>query len=446
MTSPDTILTLLSRFAPVFSRPVWKKVQVLFTGTILARGPRRVSSALKAIGLFKNFNYSKYHRVLSRDQYSPLRLAKILFCLLLKLIPKGEPILIGTDESLERRKGRKIKAKGCYRDAVRSSKGKLVTSFGLKWECMALMIRLPFTSRRWALPFMTVLSPPEKVNQQQGKRHRATIDWTILMMKVVCRWIGKPWILLGDGAYACMNLAKHCVEKQVTLITRCRWDSQFYEFPKPEPPRRGRKRIKGDRIFLKKLLEDDAQDWKIIELNWYGGKKKTMKLLSHTALWYQSGKTPLPIRYVMIVDPDGEISPGILMSTKTELEPEKIVEYFVTRWNIEVTFEEVRAHLGFETQRQWSDKAIARTTPLLMGLFSLITIIACTFKDSPLFKVKSTEWYQKNDEATFSDVLAFVRRMIWSDKYFSNSDSKSDSVNIPFHDLELLIEQLVSSG
>ena len=268
------------------------------------------------------------------------------------------------------------------------------------------------------------------------------------MVKVVCRWLNKnKWFLLGDGAYACLRLASACIKNSVTLISRLRLDAQLYEFPEPAPVgKRGRKRIKGDRIHLKKLVDDESQPWETHEVKWYGEKTKTVKLLTNVCLWYQAGKTPVTIRYVLVVDPNDKHTPAVFFSTDADLSATKIIEYFVLRWNIEVTFEEARAHLGIETQRQWSDKSIARTTPLLMGLFSLVTLIALKLRSTYQLAPLSTAWYPKNDNATFSDIIAFVRRVIWANKYFSKSKNLSNSIKIDRFDLNLLINQLAESG
>ena len=227
------------------------------------------------------------------------------------MLPDAWPILIAADETLERRKGKKIKAKGCYRDAVRSSESMVVKCFGLKWECMALIVPLPFCKRPWALPFMTVLAPSKKANIAAGKSHKTSIDWTIIMVKLVCRWLGgRTWILIGDGAYACMQLAQVCIKKGVTLVSRLRLDAQLYEFPEPRAAgARGRKRIKGKRIHLKEYITDDSKDWKTCEVKWYGGQRKTIKLFSQMCLWYQAGKTPVALRYVLVLDPAGANKP-----------------------------------------------------------------------------------------------------------------------------------------
>ena len=448
LTLPSEIITFLSNFACVFSKPTWCRVKLLLTGAILCRGSRRITSILRVMGLGNDPHFENYHRVLNRAKWNSLHLSKILFGLLVALLPASTPILIAADETIERRKGKKIKAKGCYRDAVRSSQSTVVKCFGLKWECMALIVPLPFCSRHWALPFMTVLAPSKKANEKAGRKHKTSIDWTIIMLKIVCRWLKKrSWILIGDGAYACMSLALTCISNNVTLISKLRLDAQLYKFPEEKTPgKRGRNRIKGERIKLKDCIDDDTQGWELKDIKWYGNKTKTVKILSRACLWYQAGKPPATLRFVLVIDPEGKSRDEAFFSTDINLSPEKIIEYYVLRWNLEVTFEEVREHLGVETQRQWSDKAIARTTPLLMGLYSLVTLIALQMKELYELTPLSTAWYQKKNEITFSDVIAFVRRIIWSEKYFSRSRISSDIVKIERGEFNSLINQLAATG
>jgi hypothetical protein len=203
------------------------------------------------MGLSNSANFSKYHRVLSRANWNGLALAKILLGLLVQLLPASWPIIIAVDETLERRRGKKIKAKGLYRDAVRSSQSNVVTSYGLKWECMALIVPLPWCKRSWALPFLTVLAPSKKANEAEGKRHKTSIDWTKQMVCVVSRWLKRTWILVGDGAYACMDLALTCVTRGAILISRLRLDAQLFEFPVAEKKKLGRKHIKANAYILR---------------------------------------------------------------------------------------------------------------------------------------------------------------------------------------------------
>ena len=361
------IISVLTAFAPVFTRPTWKNINTLLIGAILCRGARRITSILRVMGLSEVKNFSKYHRVLSRTQWNSLAASKILFGLLIKLLPEACPKIIAVDETLERRRGKKIKAKGAYRDAVASSQSRVVICFGLKWECMTLIVLLPWCKRPWALPFMVILSPSKKSDEAAEKRHKTSIDWTIQMVRCVRRWLNRaPWILVGYGAYACMELAKTCVKSGATLISRLRLDAQLYEFPNVKPVgKRGRNQVKGLRIQLKELLSDPSQTWQILTVKWYGGEQRTIEYLTFECLWYHAGELPLKLRIVLVKTPGGKNEAETFFSTDITNSPTQIIEWFVLRWNIEVTFAETRAHLGIETQRQWSDKAIARTTPRL---------------------------------------------------------------------------------
>jgi len=422
------ILAVLAIFSSEFSRPTWKNSQILLEGAILCRGPRRITSILRVLGLASVRNFSKYHRVLSRAQWNGLNLSKILLGLLIQILPDSWPLLIAVDETLERRRGKKIKAKGLYRDAVQSSQSHVVTSFGLKWECMMLIVPLPWCKRPWALPFLTLLAPSKKSNEKANRRHKTSLDWTRQMVMLVSRWLKRRWILVGDGAYACMQLAATCIKQKVVLISRLRLDAQLFEFPMVEEKKLGRKPIKGARIQLKTFLTDTKQKWQQGIVDWYGAEKRHIDYITFTCLWYHAGCAPITLRIVLVKTPNGKNSAEVFFSTDINLAPEKIIHYFVLRWNIEVTFEESRALLGVETQRQWSDKAIARTTPLLMGLFSFVTLVA--FKMHQIKKLVSMEfssWYSKEGDLTFSDILTIVRHSILSKKYFSKSEKLFDS-------------------
>ena len=444
-----TILSIIEAFSSVFTRPTWKKMQILLLGAILCRGPRCITNILRVMDLKTWKNFSQYHHVLSRAEWSNLALSKILLGLLIMLVPPSWPILIAIDSTLERRNGKKIKAKGAYRDAVRSSQTHVVTCFGLQWECMALIISLPWCKRPWACPFMVLLSPSKKANEEAGKRHKTSIDWAQQMVKQVSRWLSKKsWTLLADGAYACMALAKTCAQRNVTFISRLRLDAQLFKFPETPPPgKRGRKRVKGDRIQLRTLLADSTKKWKSLKVKWYGNTQKTIKCLSFTCLWYHAGEAPIKLRIVLVKTPNGKNAAEVFCSTNTKNTPAEIIERYILRWNIEVTFEEVRAHLGVETQRQWSDKAIARTTPLLMGTYSVVALIGLKMHEKkPLEVHEKTSWYNKNRELTFADIIIAVKRSIWAERYFPKSENTPDLFKLPNQSLTFLLDQIALAG
>ena len=401
---PTSILLVILPFAPLFTRPTWEHLQVLLTGTLLCQGPRTVAAALRVMGLGQEKRFEQYHRVLNRARWSGLHGAQILLGRLIKLIPPSWLVIIAIDETLERRKGERIAAKGVYRDAVRSTQRKVVTCLGLQWICMALIVPLPWSRRAWALPFLTLLAPSERADQVAGKPHRTVVGWTIVMLRLVSRWRQRrPWILIGDGSYACVLLAWECLTAQATLISRLRLDARLFAFPQPVPPgRRGPKPKKGQALAkLATRVQAALEQGEEVSVDWYQGTK-VLRVLSGVCLWHTPGLPPLPVRWVLVVDPAGKLAPQAFFTTGLTMSPQCVVELFVLRWSIEVTFEEVRRHLGVETQRQWSALAIARTTPLLLALFSLVCLIVHRLRDCWPFLPRSTAWYLKS-QATFSD-------------------------------------------
>jgi hypothetical protein len=411
------ILSVLIPFATLFSRPVWKKALILFLGVILCRGKRTVCAALRIVGLSHDSNFSNYHHFLNRDQWSLLTGSRILLSSLAALAGTGNPLIFFIDETLERRKGPMIKAKGYYRDAVRSSKRTVVKSSGLKWLTLAASWQFPFSERCFALPFMTVLEPSLKSDKEANRRHKTTLRWTVQILIQVTRWLkNTPITLVGDGGFACAELAWQCIKLNVCLVTRLKMNARIYDFPAAdEPGKRGRKKTKGARLYsFKAMMELPDLPWKEIVIKGYGQKPKRLKYISCISLWGADGFEPVPIRWVLLTDPEGELDPIPLMSTDLTMLPETIITLFIKRWNLEVTFEEVREHLGVETQRQWSDKAIARTTPILMGLYTIICLICNRLQEEAPIEVAQTAWYEKKD-ATFSDLMKGVRKILWKD-------------------------------
>jgi hypothetical protein len=411
------ILSVIIPFSTLFSSPVWRRCLTLFAGAILCRGKRTVCAALRVMGLDHEKHFSSYHHVLNRVKWSLLSAAKILLCLIVKVTGSQDPLILFIDETLERRKGRKIKAKGYYRDAVRSSKQNIVKSSGLKWLSLAACWRFPFSNRHFALPFMTVLESSAKSDKRANKRHKTTLQWTIQMLMQVVRWLKNTSIILvGDGGFACGALAWRCIKLRVALISRLKMNACLYDFPQEgSPSKRGRKKTKGDRLYsFKKMLEIPDLGWKEIIVEGYGQKKKTLKYITSVNLWGGDGFLPVPIRWVLVVDPAGDLDPMPLMCTDLLMTAEKMITLYFRRWNIEVTFEEVREHLGVETQRQWSDKAIARTTPILMGFYTIVCLICNRIAEEQSIEVAQTAWYEKKD-ATFSDLIKTIRKILWKD-------------------------------
>src|SRR5918993_1174215 len=376
------MIRLLEPFAPLFSMRVFQHVGVLVAGAILAPGRRTVSSALRAMGLDQHKRFHRYHRVLSRASWSSLQASRILLGLLLEAFVGEGPLILGIDETLERRWGKKIAARGVYRDPVLSTHETFVKSSGLRWVCVMLLVEVPWASRVWALPFLSALAPSERYAAKRGRRHKKITEGAWQLLLVLRRWHPRREIVaVADRAYASLKLLDQCrkLSDPITFISRLRLDAALYE---PVPPRRprqiGKPRIKGERLpNLSVVAEDPRTAWKPTKIaNWYGSGERRVEIASQTAVWYSTGLFAVPLRWVLVRDPQGEFKTQALLCTDLDADPQKIVSWFVMRWQLEVTFQEMRRHLGFETQRQWSELAIRRTTPALLGLFSVITLFA----------------------------------------------------------------------
>ena len=430
LTLPDIIIAVLTPFAQAFSYRVWDLVQVLVIGAILTPGKRTVTAILRTMGLEDDPQYQNYHRLLNRAKWSGLQVSQILLGLLVDAFcAAGIPLVIGADETLERRKGQKIKAKSIFRDPVRSSQNYTVHVFGLRWISMMLLVTVPWSSRIWALPFLTVLAPSEKTNDANGKRHKTSIDWIMQMTSAVRRWQPtRPITLVTDGGLCAVKLGLHCrhLTTPVTWVSRLRLDAALYDWPGPQPASKpGPKPKKGAKVSsLQDRLDNPKSIWCPLSIPWYGGKTKKVEILSGLHLWYTSSFDPLPIRWVLVRDPAGTYEPTAFLCTDLQATPQQILDWFIMRWGLEVTFQESRTLLGLETQRQWSDLAIARTAPALLGLFSLVTLLAFHLTQKQPLPARSAAWYAK-PEPTFSDAIAFVRFYLWSRMEFNHSPAET---------------------
>jgi hypothetical protein len=433
---PREIVRVLRIFEDAFSERVWDWVQVLVVGAIVTPGQRTVASVLRVMGLSDERQYQNYHRVLNRARWSSRELSRRLLMVLVEtFVSVDEPVVIGLDETIERRRGAKIAAKGIYRDPVRSSKSHVVKASGLRRVSMQVLAEVPWAGRIWGLPFLTVLAPSERDNVERGRRHKTLPEWGRQMIRQLRRWLpDRDLVVVADSTYAVVELLADAagLPCPVTVVTRLRLDAALHDPVLPRAPgTRGRPRIRGERQpTLAARLLDPATRWEALTVPWYGGATASVEVATDTALWHRAGQPLLPLRWVLLRDPAGQFDPQALLSTDPAVAPAQIIAWFVSRWPVEVTFHELRAHLGVETQRQWADLAILRTTPALFGLFSLVTLAAHARLDGQPLPVRQAAWYAKA-APTFSDTLAFVRQQLWPVTVFSTSPSSDDVIEIP---------------
>lgn len=443
---PPVLAVWLAAFRPCFTAPAWNRILPLVAGAVLAPGKRTVTQVLRVMGLADEPGFQRYHEVLSRARWDGRAVARRLLLIILeRLLPDGE-VVIGIDDTIERRWGARIKARGIYRDPVRSSKGHFVKTSGLRWLSLMVAVPIPWAKRTWALPFLTILAPSARWSEANGKHHKTLTTWARQAILQTKRWLpDRHLVFVADSGFAALDLLA-AVRHHVCMVTRLRLDANLFRpAPKRRPGQRGRTPLKGPALpKLRAVLTSKRTIWtSVVAQQWYNAQQRSLEVATGTALWYHSGIAPVPIRWVLVRDPSGEHEPAAFLSTDLEAQPATILGWFVSRWRVETTFQEVRAHLGVETQRQWSDLAILRTTPALLGLFSLITVWADGLaRDAETaLRPNTATWYSKQ-LPTFSDAIAAVRRVLWAPPNFPMSRQPGDTVTIPTRLLNRLFQTL----
>lgn len=449
ITFSEGLWEVIWTFAPAFTAPTFQNVLVLFVGAIMSPRDRTVTGMLRAAGFLASKQFSTYHRVLSKRKWDLLLLAFLLASVVIALIPADQSVVCVADDTVVRRWGDKVYGKGRHRDAVRSTRNHVVHCWGHKWVVIAVLVPMPFTDRLWALPILPLLYRSEEEEKAEGKRHCTCIDWVRKGSSWLLRkFPTRHFVLIGDGGYNSLPFALWCSRHQdrITLVSRFYKNAALYT---PPPPRKkgqiGRPPKKGQRLPTpQEEANDPSRRWTKVKVAWYSQSIQEVEMIWKNALWYQPGQDPVPVRWVFIRyrDEDGELVEECFFSTDPKMRPKQILEHYVTRWNIEVTFEEVRAHLGVETLENYCENAVKRSVPALLGLFSLIAV---WFRrqwqiDPP--KLQPMAWYRKT-KPTFSDALVAIRQDLLDHTFFSDPQLRAGLDLIPPFLRSFFIQRIV---
>jgi len=440
---PPAAEPLIRSFAGGFTRPSFARFALLLVGAIVTFGRRTVSRILWTLGSAARGagHPSSFHRLFSRARWGLWPLARTLAAAVLELLPADVPVRLAVDDTVLGHRGKRVWGKGCHRDAVRSAKGThTVPKWGHRWVVLAVLVRLPFAPRRpWALPVLCALYRPPGVDRELGRRHKTPCDLARGLVAAVLHWFpGRRFVLLGDGGFASHGLAWFCHRHRarLTLVARGRPDLNLYALPpRPgaaRPPcrqtawrhRRGLTRPrcrKGAKLpspadTVAAARSGAGGGLPAAPVAWYGQSRRALELLSGCGGWYRGrgdGTAALvPLRWVHTRDPATGRADWFLC-TDPACAPPAVVEGFAGRWAIEVTFEEGRAHLGWETTRQRAENSVLRGAPCLIGLFSLVALLfARLWRSGRARAVHRTPCYPKA-EPTFADALYAVRRAVW---------------------------------
>jgi hypothetical protein len=409
---------LIRAFAPAFTRPTYRRFVLLLLGAIVTCGRRNVSRILWTVRSLLQGHPSSYHRFFSQARWSPWVLARVLVLAVVdELVPPGEPILVAGDDTVAGHSGKKVWGKACHRDAVRSGRGWTAHTWGHRWVVLAILVKLPFASRRWAMTVLWALYLPPQMNKKQNRRHKVPSQLAQSLLAALMHWLPqRRFIFLGDGHFSGHELADFARRhrQRLTLVGRLRAKASLYRKPQVRSARSaaaGRPRHVGTRLPSPQEQVTHAKPRKL-NVRWYGNTRRTVSVVSDTGIWC---RRPLrcPIRWVYVQDPISKRT-DYFYSTDPMMSPRRIIEWFAARWSLEVTFQEAKQHLGFQSTCQRTQTSVLRAAPCLMGCFSVITLIynALLARQPALAMPRQTLCHHKS-EPTFSDALFTVRKVLW---------------------------------
>jgi DDE superfamily endonuclease len=423
-------LPLLAFFAPAFHPPTFARAHLLAVAAILTTGRRTVANLLRTVACLVQGDPASYHRVLSQAQWSGLRLACLLTRFLLRHCwPQGTVRLVG-DDTVTEHPGRKVYGKARHRDPVRSSHSYTAWRWGHKWVVLAVLVRFPFATRPWALPVLVALYRSPTDNQARGRPHKTPAQLLQLLLRVLLRWFpDRHFSFAGDSGYGSHEVAHFAYQTQgrLALVSKFYPNANLYE---PPPPYRGKGRPpqKGAKAQSPQAVVAQSERTRL-NVAWYGGGRRDVAVVSAVGWWYKAGVGLVPVRWVFVQDLTGTHRDDYLYSTATTLAPQEIIERYTERWNIETTFEELRAYLGLETTRGRCAQTVLRAEPCLFGLYSVVALL---YEQLPAAAQAAVgpDWEGKQGD-TFSDAITAVRRWLWTDWIFAKAGHAEAFAKLP---------------
>ena len=411
---PRAAEPLIREFADAFTRATYPRFVILLLSAILTTGRRTINNLLRTVQALAPGHPSSYHRVLSRRRWSTWRLARVLTEYIVRhWVPAG-PVYVCGDDTVDEHRGKKVYGKACHRDAIRSTHSFTAYRWGHKWAVLAILVKFPFAKRLWALPVLVALYRSKEGNRKQGRRHKTPSELMRQLLAVMIRWFPqRKFVFAGDGGYGTHELARfaHRYRSRLTLVSRFYPDANLYAPPPVvRGQRNGRPRKKGRKLPApQEIVKRSARSR--LTVAWYGGGTRRIEVVSGSAHWYKAGDGLVPLRWVFVHDLTGTHRDDYFFTTDVGMTPKTIVETFTRRWSIETTFQEMRAYLGLETTRGWSEKTVLRAAPCLFGLFSVVALLYARLPAKQT-RTDFLAWPGKTDR-TFSDAMTAVRRWLW---------------------------------
>jgi DDE superfamily endonuclease len=415
MILPAEAASILAALAPAFTAPTFRRFCLLLLGAILTPGRRTVANLLRTLGPLAAAHRTTYQRVLSSARWYGLRLACPLCRLVVRLLPAEGPITLVGDDTVDGHKGKQVYGKARHRDPVRSSHSYTAWRYGHKWVVLAALVPVPGASRPWALPLLVDLYRSEEDNRRLGKPHRTPAQLMCRLLAILARWFpARRFVFVGDAGYGSHEVARFCHAQpggRLTLVSKLHPEANLFT-PPPPYAGNGRPRVKGERLPKPSQAVGQARRRRRLTVRWYGGGTRRVEVVGGAGQWYKAGQGLVPVRWVFVHDLTGTHRDEYFFTTDTALGAAALIGYYASRWNIETTFQELRAHLGLETTRGWCRRTVLRAAPCLFGLYTVVTLLFLALPEDK--RSGSVSWPGKAALA-FSDALTSVRRWLWAE-------------------------------
>jgi len=419
---PQAARALFETLGGAFHGATALRFSLLLTAALLTVGRHTVANLLRTLGPLVPGDASSYRSVFSRRRWSSWRLARLLAGWVIEhLVPDG-PIFLAGDDTVDEHRGKKVYGKGRHRDPVRSTHSYTAFRWGHKWLVVAVLVRFPFTRRRWALPVLVALYRSEKENERRGRRHKTPPQLLRQLLRVLLRWFPqRSFIGAADGNFATHDLARLAARypERLTYLSHFYADANLYE---PAPPVVGKKpagrpRKKGRKLPAPAEMVKQAKRRQRLNVAWYGGGRREVDVVTGTAHWYEAGAPLVAVLWVWVHDCTGTHRDEYFFTTDVGWSAAQVIETYTGRWNLETTFQEMRSYLGLETTCGWTEQTVLRVAPCLFGLY---TVVAALYVRLPARRrvLGLLAWVGKED-VTFSDALTAVRRWLWVEWVFA---------------------------
>jgi hypothetical protein len=444
MILPPEALPLLHALAPAFTRPTCRRFTLLLAAALLTTGRRTIANWLRTAGPLAHGHRTTFQRVFSAARWSGLALGRARAGFrLARFVPAGPVPLVG-DDTVDGHQGKRVYGKAGHRDPVRSTTSYTTWRYGHQWVVLAVLLRFPFATRPWALPVLVDLYRGAADDQQRRRRQRTPAQLMARLRRRLLGWFPeRQFVFVGDQGYATQELARFARRQRgrLTLVSKFHADANLYG-PAPPYAGKGRPRTKGAQLPKPHAVVALAARRRLT-VGGYGGGRRRVAVVRGVGHWYKAGKALVPLCWVFVPDLTGTHRDEYFFSTEATLSPAAVIGYDTGRWNSETTFQEARAHLGWETTRGGCPETVRRAAPCWFGLYS---VVAVRYRALPEAKRLGESRWPGKAGVTFADALAAVRRWLWAEGVFPQAGGDTAIAKRPPPLKEILLAALAPAA